>query len=246
MGRSARVDAAGHAYHVLNRAVGRTRIFRTDGDFAAFEQVLAEAVAHHAGKLDLLAYCIMGNHWHLVVRTRRDGVLSAFMQWLTLTHTQRYRAAHGTVGYGPIYQGRFKSFVIERDRRLLTVCRYVESNAVRAGLLGPKGRAEDWPWSSLWRWRHPGERADEPAPLVLAPWPLPRDTAAAGDGSGRPRQWLRTVNTPLSGAELEALRTAAHRGQPWGSEAWRQRMIRAWGLESTTRRPGRPRQPRPA
>ena len=87
---------------------------RKDGDFTAFERVLGEAVERSAGGAALLAYCVMGDHWHLVIHTRADGELSPFMKWLTLTHTQRYQAAHRSVGDGPLYQGRFKSFVIQK------------------------------------------------------------------------------------------------------------------------------------
>ncbi len=233
MGRPSRIDVGGYAYHVLNRSVGRRMIFTRDADFAAFEHVLAEALDRAAGDVLLLAYCIMGNHWHLVLRTRRDGALSPFMKWLTLTHTQRYRAAHRSVGDGPLYQGRFKSFLIEQDRHLLTVCRYVERNAVRAGLLGARGRAEDWRWSSLWRSRQPDPQRLEGSPrqLTLAAWPIP---------GGRPKHWLRTVNTPLTDDELQVLRRAVQRNQPYGADAWVRRQVHRFSLESTLRPPGRP------
>ncbi len=237
MGRPNRVDVGGYAYHVLNRAVGRRRIFRTEGDFTAFERVLAEAVQRSGGTVRLLAYCVMGNHWHLVVRTTVDGALSPFMKWLTLTHTQRYQVAHKQVGEGPVYQGRFKSFVIERGRHLLTVCRYVERNAARAALVE---RAEQWRWSSLWRWRHPEVQADDDPPLILSPWPAAGVGTPAADGSGRPRQWLRQVNTPLSETELAALRRAAAKCRPFGSDPWTQRLIERFDLQSTIRGRGRP------
>ncbi len=124
--------------------MGRQRIFKTDKDYAAFESVIAQTLERSGSEVQLLAYCIMGNHWHLVLRTFADGALSPFMKWLTLTHTQRYQVAHKRVGYGPVYQGRFKSFVIGTGEHLLTVCRYVERNAARASLVE---RAEDWQWS---------------------------------------------------------------------------------------------------
>jgi REP element-mobilizing transposase RayT len=108
MPRRLRRALGGEAYHVLNRAAARFRIFRTDADYLAMERVLAEALKRVPTRL--LAYCQMPNHWHLVLWPREDGELSAFLNWLTLTHTQRWRHAHHTVGYGPVYQGRFKSF----------------------------------------------------------------------------------------------------------------------------------------
>ena len=194
--RASRVDVGGQCYHILKRANARFRMFRTDGDFAAFERVLAEAFARAAGDVKLLAYCVMVNHWHLVIRTHRDRAMGAMVKWLTTTHAGRYRVAHGQEGIGPLYQGRYKAFLVQGDAHFPTVCRYVERNAGRAGLVE---RAEDWPWSSLWRWRNPAEAAardagdpDSPTPrppappLTISPWPLPADTpAAASSGSVR-------------------------------------------------------------
>jgi len=227
MPRRPRISTGGYVYHVLNRGVARLDIFEDDADFSAFEEVLAEALARMPG-VRLLSYCLMSNHWHLVLWPRRDGELSEFMRWLTVTHTQRWHAHHQTSGTGPVYQGRYKSFLIERDEHLLTVCRYVERNAARADLVE---RAEDWQWSSLHRWKF-GPPEDEEANLVLSPWPIP---------GGRPKQWLRTVNRPLSERALEAVRVCANRGRPYGSERWCERVVKKFGLASTMRGVGRPR-----
>ena len=74
------------------------------------------------------------------------------VEWLTLTHTQRWHAHHHTTGTGHLYQGRFKSFPVQSDEHFLTVCRYVERNALRANLVK---RAEDWLWNSLWHRQRP-------------------------------------------------------------------------------------------
>jgi putative transposase len=242
MGRPKRVDVAGYAYHLLNRTVGRRIIFKKEADFVAFESVLAEAVERSAGGIELLAYCVMGNHWHLVVRTTRKGAISPFMQWLTLTHTQRYKTAHRRVGYGPVYQGRYKSFPIQTDGHLLTVCRYVERNAARAGLVE---RAEDWQWSSLYRWLNPSASVDlrgpdQPPPLILTPWPTGISSNKAVDALGRPRNWRKLINTPQTQAELDALRLAVRKGRPFGGDPWAAKMIDRHGLTSTLRNPGRP------
>ena len=115
----------------------------------------------------VLAYCFMPNHFHLLLWPRGDGDLSQFMQWLTLTHTQRWHAHHHTAGSGHLYQGRFKSFPVQSDDHFLTVCRYVERNALRAGLAV---RAEDWRWGSLARW-HINDADAEPK---LSRWPIDR------------------------------------------------------------------------
>src|SRR5713226_8406175 len=145
MPRRARVAPGGLVYLVLNRAVARLPLFQKDGDFEAFERVLCEAQEGHPSRL--LSYCIMPNHWHLVLWPRRDGELTAFLRWLTHTHTMRWHAHYHTSGTGHLYQGRFKSFPIERDEHFYRVVRYVERNALRANLVA---KAEEWQWSSLW------------------------------------------------------------------------------------------------
>lgn len=234
MPRAPRIDVAGRCYHVLNRANARFRMFRKDGDFEAFERVLAEAVDRSAGAVELFAYCIMGNHWHLVLRTREDRAMGAFMKWLTTTHAGRYRVAHGQEGIGHLYQGRYKSFMIEDDAHFLTVCRYVERNAARASLVE---RAEDWRWGSLQCWRE----GDAERRALLRPWPAGVTGVKDAGRYNRPRGWLRTVNTPISGAELDALRVCAQRGRPYGGSAWVEKMVAKYGLEATVRGPGRPR-----
>ena len=221
MTRALRAAEGGVVYHVLNRANARARIFETDGDYAAFEKVLAQA--HERVAMRRVAYCVMPNHWHLVLWPREDGDLSEFVGWLTLTHVQRWHAAHGTTGSGHLYQGRFKSFPVESDQHYLTVCRYVERNALRANLAG---RAEAWRWGSLWR-RHCGP---PDAARLLADGPLPW-----------PADWLEWVNEPQTEAELSALRTCVARGRPYGRDDWVLRTARRLGLGSALRPRGRPR-----
>jgi putative transposase len=109
MPRRLRVASGGYAYHVLNRAVARMRIFGKERDFAAFEEVIGQAKERL--RMRVLAWCVMPNHWHFVLWPRGDGDLSEFMRWLTVTHTQRWHAARRTSGTGPLYQGRFKTYI---------------------------------------------------------------------------------------------------------------------------------------
>jgi REP-associated tyrosine transposase len=207
-------------FHILNRANARATILEKPEDYAAFERVLKEALDRV--EMRVLAYCLMPNHWHLVLWPRRDGDLSKFMGWLTLTHTQRWHAHHHTVGTGHLYQGRFKSFPVQDDEHFLMVCRYVERNALRANLVR---RAEDWLWTSLW---HRLQR-NEFAHAVLSEWPVPY-----------PRQWRQHVNQPQTDAELEALRRSVNRGSPFGEAHWTKRIVKRLGLEVTIRPRGRP------
>ncbi len=197
MPRRLRCHTGGYVYHVLNRAVGRGTLFHKDGDFAAFVKVLRQAKQWRPVRV--LGYCVLPNHWHLVLWPRRDGDLSEFLRWLTVTHTQRYHAHYHTSGTGPLYQGRFKSFPIAEDEHLLRVLRYVERNALRAGLTT---HAEAWRWSSLWL-RTRGQAAGL---LDEGPVALPED-------------WLRRVEQPETEAELEALRRSVQRGSPFGCES---------------------------
>ena len=213
----------GLAYHVLNRAVGRSTLFRKEADYGAFERILAEAWERTGTRI--LCYCVLPNHWHMVLWPREDDELSEFMRWLTVTHAQRWHAHHHTAGTGPIYQGRFKSFPIQRDDHLLTVCRYVERNALRANLVE---RAEDWRWSSLWRRRN-GKAADRAFLQPQSAWPV-----------APPRNWVAAVNRPDNPAELEAFQQAAARGTPFGHDAWQKQTAAKLGLESTLRPRGRP------
>ena len=131
MGRPLRIAEPGLVYHALNRGNGRRTLFFKDEDYRAFERVLHEA--HARTPVRLLAYCLMPNHWHFVLWPERPRELSRFLGWLTLTHAQRWHAHYHNAGSGHLYQGRFKSFPIQEDDHLLTVCRYVERNALRAG-----------------------------------------------------------------------------------------------------------------
>ncbi len=99
--------------------MGRATLFEKDEDYEAFERVLEQAWRREATRI--LAYSVMPNHWHMVIWPRRDGELSEFMRWLTVTHTQRWHANRHTAGTGPPYQGRFKSHPIQHDRHLLSV-----------------------------------------------------------------------------------------------------------------------------
>lgn len=222
MPRHARAAPGGLVYHALNRAVARLPLFQKDGDYEAFERVLALALAEHPTRL--LAYCLMPNHWHLVVWPRRDGELTAFVRWLTHTHAMRWHAHYQTGGTGHLYQGRFKAFPVSADDHLYTVLRYVERNPLRAGLVA---RAEEWRWSSL------GRRRRGAGESLLHPWPVPE-----------PADWPARVNRPQTEAELEAVRRSVARGRPYGPPAWQAETAKRMGLEWTLRPRGRPRKPR--
>ena len=166
-------------------------MLETEGDYVAFVKILAEAVDRTG--TELFAFCVLHNHWHLVVRPHEDGELSRFAGWLTLTHTQRWHAHRRNAGTGHLYQGRFKSFPVQDKEHFLTVCRYVERNALRANLVS---RAEDWRWGSLSQW---SQKSTEEQPK-LSPWPIRRSS-----------HWIDHVNEPQTEIELESLRRCVNR-----------------------------------
>lgn len=218
MPRRLRIAPGGLIYHLLNRGNARDEIFHDSADYAAFERVVAEALSRLP--LEVFAYIVMPNHWHLLVRPREDGELSQFMRWLTVTHTQRWHAHRHTGGSGHVYQGRFKSFPVESDRHFLTVCRYIERNALRAKLVP---LAQNWRWCSLWRREH------AQAAGMLSGWPLPA-----------PPDWLELVNRPQSLAEEEALRRCVAKARPYGSESFEQWTAELLCLGPAFRDPGQP------
>ena len=222
MARKPRFSPGGLAYHVMNRTWGQIVLFEDSGDFEAFERVLAEAVSEREKTMRLCAYCLMPNHFHLVLWPAEDGQLSRFMQWLTMTHVQRWHAHRHSAGRGHLYQSRFKSFPIQEDEHFLSVCRYVERNALRAGLVESAGQ---------WRWSSMGVREREEGPLKgwLAPWPV-----------ARPRNWSKLVDQAQDEKELAMLRRCRHRGRPYGQADWVAAVARRLGIESSLRQVGRP------
>lgn len=211
MPRIARGLLAGQAYHILNRGNGQAIVFHKDSDYRAFIDLLGSAKARYPVRL--FAFCVMPNHFHLVLQPETPSALSPFMQWWLTSHVRRYHQHYG--GSGHIWQGRFKSFPIQEDEHLFTVLRYVLWNPVRAGLVR---QVQEWPWTSL----H--------APGLVDPWPIPLSADR-----------LRWLGEPLTQPELEALRRCVTRQAPYGSTEWQVTIAAQAGLESTLRPRGRPR-----
>lgn len=221
MPRRPRICPAGVCFHVLNRSVARLPLIEKPEDYAAFERVIGEAFQRE--RLPIYSYCVMPNHWHFVVRPKSKHQVTRFFRWLTNTHTMRWHAHHHTEGTGHLYQGRFKTFPIEEEDYLLTVLRYVERNALTAGLCQ---LAEQWQWSSLFR----RQSNDKSSSKFLAEWPI-----------DRPGQWVRHVNEPQTERELASLRLSVKRGTPFGTSDWITQSAARLQLTHTIRPRGRPR-----
>ena len=220
MPRTERTDVGEYVYHVLNRANARLRIFDSDKDYQLFENILEEAVEKY--DMRLLSYCIMPNHWHLVLYPKNDGDLARFMGWVTNTHTRRWHTEKDTIGQGHLYQGRYKSFLCQDDNHFLALARYVERNAKRANLVK---KAENWKWSSAWR----RENGSTEQKKFLSIWPAPE-----------PRGYLNWLNQAQTEDEEEAIERSITKGNPYGGDNWVDSVVKKFNLGQTLRKAGRP------
>ena len=221
MPRTPRVDIKNEIYHVINRANARLPIFLKEKDYQLFESILENG--REKFDMRILAYCLMSNHFHLVLQPREDGGLQRFMQWVTVTHTQRWHSQNKTIGSGHLYQGRYKSFIIQEDNCLLSVIRYVERNPLRANIVR---KAENWNFSSLYRRTFPEKF--KLRKRILSDWPI-----------DIPKNYISFVNEPQTNEEIAKIRYSVNRGKPFGGPEWTDKIIKALGLESTIRNRGR-------
>lgn len=216
MPRIARGLAGGFIYHILNRGNFKQQIFHKKQDYQVFIELIAEALRRY--EVSMLAYCLMPNHFHMVVKPQQGEELSRFVHWLMTSHVRRYHRHYESSGH--VWQGRYKSFIIQDDHHLLTVLRYVEGNPVRAGLVKSAG---DWPWSSF------RERVGMVTNSLIDESPI-----------NMPEDWTGFVDEPITAVELEKVRNSVERQAPYGSSVWKNNVIRELGLESTIRPRGRP------
>jgi len=226
MPRSARIAPAGWIFHVLNRGNARQRLFESPKCYDDFLKLLEDS--RERINMRVLAYCLMPNHWHLLLWPKLDGDLGRFLHRLTLTHAQRWHFRHQTVGHGHLYQGRYKSFPVSNDEYLWRVCRYIERNALQARLVA---KAEDWRWSSLPQRIHAvGAQSAQSTPVTITEAP-----------EALPNNWIQLVNRPQTSAELERLREALWHGRPYGPQRWRRLASKRLGIALESRPAGRPR-----
>lgn len=221
MGRAKRIDIKDYYYHVINRANRRLQIFNDDEDYRLFELILEEAKEKF--DMRIVAYCIMPNHFHLILYPEKDGDIQKFMQWLTLTHTQRIHAKNKTIGHGHIYQGRYKSFIVDSDGYLKTLLLYVEQNPLRAGLVN---NLKDWKWGSYYLRNHGSEEKRK----LLSPHYYQTT-----------ENYDKDVNIQFNKETLQSIGNSINKSKPYGSESWVEKMVKKFDLEATLRGIGRPR-----
>lgn len=140
MGRAWRIEYEGGLYHVLSRGNERKDIFRDARDRLMFLDVIGEMSGNY--DVDIFAYVLMSNHYHILLRTNQAN-LSKSMQWLALTYTRRFNNRHFRTGH--LFQGRFKSIIVQNDAYLMRLSCYIHRNPLRAGIIA---RLAEYPWSS--------------------------------------------------------------------------------------------------
>ena len=220
MPRIARGLVDGFVYHILNRGNGKQQVFHRNQDYEAFTNLMREVKDRYPVKV--FAYCLMPNHFHMILMPVHAEKLSKWMQWLMTSHVRYHHRHYKTSGH--IWQGRFKSFIIQKDNYLLTALRYVEGNPVRAGLVSS---ARNWLWSSH------VERIGIEFHQIVDKIPIEL-----------PQKWGRYVDEPLTDKELEKLHRSVNRQSPFGDAEWQGQVCRSFGLEHTIRPRGRPRKKR--
>jgi putative transposase len=229
MGRQPRLIEPGLVYHAINRGNNRASVFHEAADFQTFLLALRKTKERYPFRL--FAFCLMTNHFHLVVEPEDGQTISRILQSLTVAHTWHYHRERGTSGH--VWQGRFKSPPIQADEHLLTVMRYVESNPLRAGMVSdPAG----YPWSS-YIVHGLGKAFDlvDGAPV----WP-----SLANSERARQSRWREWLHTPLTEKELARVRRSVSTGRPYGREAWVEDMAKRLGLDLNPRHRGRHAKPR--
>jgi putative transposase len=200
----------------MNRGNNRSTIFHDHADYQFFEDLLLRAKNRIPVKV--FAWCLMPNHFHLVLCPLLDGDLGRWMHWLLTCQVHYHRKRHQVSGR--IWEGRYKAPPIQENEHFLTVLRYVERNPVRAALVDDVVK---------WRWSSFQHRSGKDHPLLdQSPVELPAP-------------WRSFINEPLTDSELAAVRTSLNREQPYGDHDWVHATAERLGLLSQLRPPGRPR-----
>jgi len=225
MPRPLRPVDKGLIYHAINRGNNRRNVFRKTEDFEAFLRAMRDLKERRP--FELYGYCLMRNHIHLLIKPL-ETTISRVMQSLLVSHTQRYHRHHKSGGH--VWQGRFKSPVIQADGHLLRVLRYIEANPVRARMVK---RAEDYAWSSF---RAHG--LGEPNDLLDSVTPYEQ---MAGYAKVRQRKWSDYVHRQSNEDQLQAIRHSVATGLPYGAASWVKNLSAKLKLDLTIRPRGRPR-----
>ena len=217
MARKLRVEYPGAIYHLMSRGDRREPIFQDDADRRRFVQTLAEGCVKTGWQV--YAYCLMPNHFHLVVETPRPNLVAG-MKWFLGTYTSRFNRRHKLFGH--LFSGRYKSLIVDGSGTgyLKTVCDYVHLNPARAGLVRPEEPLRSFPWSSWPAYLLAASK--RPAWLcverLLGEYRIPRDSPAG-------RQHLEEALEGRRGGELGGEFKAIRHGWCLGEESFRKELL---------------------
>jgi putative transposase len=225
MARLPRLDVPMIPQHVIVRGVNRQTCFGAEGDFAAYLDDLA--CAARAYECAIHAYVLMTNHIHLLATGPQRGAISRMVQHVGRRYVQRFNASWGRTG--TLFQGRFRSSLVDSDRYLLTCMRYIELNPVRAGMVRS---ATDYIWSSVHA--NAGFCADH---LVT---PHDEYRSLGSTDAERATAYRVILAQPLRTSELETIRQHVNRDCALGRPTFQATMARACGRRAEVRRSGRP------
>lgn len=216
--RLARVSPAGYLCHVYNRGNGRLRLFNSPEEYEDFLALLQQGRQH--ADIRLMGFCIMPTHWHLLLLPTGEHDLAAYVGWVSNAHVRRWHQRHRSVGGGHVYQGRYRSFLVQPGAPCLSVLRYIESNPIRTGLVED---TRQWPWSSL------AARQARAKKVALDP-----------PSASLPKDWNSLVKEPMPEPLLKTLRISLRRSRPFGTPTWCAETVERFALQHTLRNPWRP------
>jgi putative transposase len=215
----------GLVYHALNRGNNRADVFAGPDDYKAFLEALGKAQQRYPFRL--YGYCLMPNHFHLLLRPVPGQTVSRILQSVSVAHTWGYHRRHGSVGH--VWQGRFRSPVVQDDGHLLVVLRYIEANPLRAGMVAQVG---EYRWSSFGAHGY-----GNPDPLLS---PMPGLDALGRTPAERRARWRRRVQSNQAEEDFERIRASIQSGKPLGSPGWVEAIAGRLGLNLNPRPRGRP------
>ena len=182
--------------HVCNRSAAQIKIFHSAADYVRFETCLKEMLEKFP--LRLFAFCIMPNHWHLLIEGDSGQEVTQGLHWLGTTHAIRLRKDTGSIGRGAVYQNRFRAYPIQRNGAFYRVAHYIERNPVDASLCP---QPEKWLWSSA--------SPEKATNLTLADWPI-----------SKPSNWAKTIQNPLDEVVLGQIHSHEILQRPYGDPEW--------------------------
>ena len=210
MARPVRMNFPDTYYHVLSRGNERREIFRADDDYERFKATIGRMVGRF--DIEVHGYVLMGNHYHLLIRTRYAN-LSRAIQWLGLTYSMWFNRRYSRTGH--LFQGRFKSFVIENDRYFTAMCLYIHRNPVRAGIVKD---LLDYPWSSYPAYVNQEKKRKEP-------WLTTSIVLGMYGGSRQNFVEAQLDHAEEEGNLLDELRYGLYLGSELFVQEWQERLL---------------------